>query len=134
MTAAGDMLARAIRESGLSQHYIARTVGIDASNINKMIAGYQSIPLNVALQLEKVLDFTAEGLLVTQLYDKIRDARADGTEGIQLRKHWSPEDDAFLLANPDMPNAELAHKLGRTPAAVISRKRLLKNGGRRRHE
>lgn len=120
------MLANAIRASGHSQHSIARATGIDGSNINKMISGRQNIPLYVAIRLERVLGITAESLLVTQLYDQIRDAREDMKNGTFERarssKRWTDEEDLFLLEHEKMTNQEAAEFLGRTPVGVYRRR------------
>jgi len=122
------MLGNAIRKSGHSQNSIARITGIDSSNINKMVAGHQKIPLHLAIQLERVLDITADSLLVTQLYDNIRDAREDlknGTYDLVRRRsqRWTEEEDQFLLDHPDETNHDIGAVLGRTHLAVYRRRR-----------
>ena len=126
MSAAGDMLGKAIRDSRQTQHSVARALGIDGSNVNKMCQGNQPISLHTALQLERVLDITAESLLVTQLYDKIRDAREEMRNGIheasRASKRWTPDEDQFLRDHRDMDNREAAEFLGRTTVGVYRRR------------
>jgi len=44
---------------------------------------------------------------------------------------WSSEDDAFLLAHPELPAREAGAHLGRVPAAVYQRRKRLEREGRR---
>jgi len=129
MSAAGDMLARAVKNSGMSQAAVARTAGVDSSNITKMCRGQQNIPVIVAVKLEKALDLTAESLLVTQLYDQIRDYREDLLdESFEARSHrrWTEEEDSYLIEHVGATHVEIARHLDRTPAAVAGRYRTLR--------
>lgn len=114
----------AIKRSGLSQNGVSRAIGVDSSNINKMCAGTQTIPIYVAVRLEAVLDMTAESLLVTQLYDQIRDTRDNERQGkIAVNRHWTPEEDDIVMGGGSLD--ELSEKLGRSRMSVAQRRRRL---------
>ena len=126
MSAAGDMLQASMKRMGYSQGRLAREIGIDSSNINKYVVGHAPVPLRVAMLMEKVLDFTAESLLVTQVYDQIRDARADGDLQSKRATRWTPEEDEIILETMDMPADEVMELTGRSYAAVCRRRGVLR--------
>lgn len=126
MSAAGDMLVAAMKRNGYSQGRLAREIGIDSSNIHKFCAGHSAIPIRAALLMEKILDFTAESLLVTQLYDQIRDARADGDSYARQKSRWTADEDKLIMDTLDWPTEDVMELTGRTYAAVSRRRGWLK--------
>jgi addiction module HigA family antidote len=64
----GFVLKREIAKRALSQSSLARAIAIDRQTLNAIIHGKRSIPISVALKIEKELAFEEGSIAILQTY------------------------------------------------------------------
>src|SRR4029453_6006828 len=79
---AARMVKAAIKESGMTQNSFCMLTGIKPSSLNSVMGGRNKISPEMAVRIEEALDLTAEGILVTQMNEQLRDAR-EARKGVE---------------------------------------------------
>lgn len=77
----GELIKDELRERGMTQRALSETTGIPQSVISATVNGKRPVSLNMALQLEKVLDIPAQVWMNLQTQynlDSANIARRDG--------------------------------------------------------
>lgn len=67
------LLRQAVAESGLSQRRISVLMDVSEKHVNAMLNGKTSVSALHAVLLAEVLNLTAEGILITQIQEELRD-------------------------------------------------------------
>lgn len=79
---AAKMVKKAIKESGMTQNRFCLLSGISIGSLASMLSGRNKITPEMAVRMEELLDLTAEGILITQMNEQLRDAR-DARRGVE---------------------------------------------------
>jgi len=80
------MLRDAVRDSGLTQRQVALLTGLTQQALNRVLNGQNGITVHHAVLLEEALGISADGILVTQMQEQLRDVR-------EARRGFEPEPD-----------------------------------------
>lgn len=80
------MIRRAIREAGITQRQLSILTGYAPQAITHVLQGRNAVSPTFAVLLEEALGISADGILVTQLQEQLRDVR-------EARRGLEPEPD-----------------------------------------
>src|SRR4029453_530207 len=79
---AARMVKAAIKESGMTQNRFCMLTGTPPSPPIWIMSGGDKISPEMAVRIEEALDLAAEGILVTQMNEQLRDAR-EARKGVE---------------------------------------------------
>ena len=72
----GEHLAEILRELGISQHRLAKAIGVSPQSINEIVRCRRAVTADMALRIGQALGMTAESWLALQRLHDLDRARA----------------------------------------------------------